>query len=721
MAAPAHLSPADDALTWAQQYLPNTQSSVITALPWESSYRVYDAQQAACLRSFPSADQHSINNILSLAKYFPQQTPSIIASSPESNAVLLERNSLINLGNTPSDTQRQRLLHTYASLQAEALQQAGLLNALPHLNTDLLLLEVLDFLNPATDSKTGVNASYFMPDAREAQGYHAALSHRAELIQTVLSQAKRLPATLNHCQLYNHNAFENYQGQVLIDHWEAACIGPAGLSLSQLFNSCTYIKQALHHDKSSQDKHLFTYLRHLAEQHYTDLPTLVECLPAAAFAGVMQRLLQFAHKPLDEFDYKKYVNQQIRDAVEDLVHYCDQLVIHGDREQLLHYSQDYVANGAPWRGATLLDAYLVEHPSDIELRHRLTDLHLSMGNWQDAIVTAQEILQMANDSPTAHHMLAIAYMKNCQPELAIREFEITASLAPDMPEVQANIEKCSQLIYWQDRARVPHLAPTLALTDQEREQQQVPSEKLDLAINMFKEHGYTVIQNAFDKQRVQNISQQVFGKYDSYFEDRYYSDNLVLGDKRRMVTLDVEGEINHPSIYGSHIIDTMMSALLDNNYVLGGVNAVVSLPGSKNQGLHKDYAPLFPNDDEKYFVTPPFAIAVLIPLINMTHAHGVTSFRKGSHLVPEQMPFHMPTQDPLLQLGDCVVFDYRTAHEGLANHTSAVRPMLSLIYHRIWFRDAMNYEQQTPVSIAKTELAKVPEAMKHLFKWVEAC
>ena len=41
--------------------------------------------------------------------------------------------------------------------------------------------------------------------------------------------------------------------------------------------------------------------------------------------------------------------------------------------------------------------------------------------------------------------------------------------------------------------------------------------------------------------------------------------------------------------------------------------------------------------------------------------------------------------------GDAIIFDYRTFHRGMPNHSGARRPLLYQTYSRPWFRDEHNF------------------------------
>lgn len=717
-------TPDETALAWANEHFTIQHQQLIADHPWSRVFRLEGKTETAFLKLFPRGDTLALEKNQLINQYFPDNTPSIQASDTALGVLLSKSDKSIPLGNFSSEQQLKRLLNTYAQIQAKATQFDELYQRLPRLNVTTLLTDLLDYLNPEKSLEKGVNAHYFMDDPRESLGYFIALSSRRAMLENYLQKAMCLPMTLNHCDLHTDNVSETEAGNMLFYDWDDAMIGPAGMSLYRLFHSCSQIAKRFDADHETDDSfkihHAFIdhYLDSLNQHNYDSLCTLEESLAASVCAGMIQSMLSYKHYPDEDYEYKKYVSELIRDRVEDIVHLCDMLALK-NRAQVLYYANDYEQNNAPWRSIYLLNEYAARHPNDVAIHQRQAELEIQSGRWACASTSLQKILAINPVDANTRTQLGIALLKSGNAEQAIRELEIALQTDPNQSMALDYIGKASELLHWKNRAAIPHLAPTLALSNEEKEHNLVAEEKLGLAINLFREHGMLVVENAFPRALMKDIAKQVFEHYDHYFENRKYEDNLVLGDKRRMVTLSIEGALNDPRLYGSQIIRGMMSNLLDEDYVMGGLNAVVSLPGSKDQGLHKDYSPLFKSEQNKeHHVTPPFAVAMLMPLIDMRYEHGTTSFRKGSHLVPEQMPFDMPTQEPLLKMGDCMIFDYRTAHEGLANRSDEVRPLLCLIHHRIWFRDALNYRQQKDVMITPEELEKVPEDLKSLFQWV---
>ncbi len=726
MTANRRFTKDDVAFDWVQSRFNVQAKELIADHPWSKVFRLQGEVETAYLKLVPTDNKKTLETSTLIHHYFADIAPEIRASDKALGLLILREHVGIPLNELSSEIQLRKLLQTYAGMQAKAMSYDEILNRLPSVNITTLLQDLLGFLNAESSPEEGYAGGGFFLDAEESKNYALALSLRQSLLVPLLEAAMQLPNTLNHGDLHTENVAEGSDGAMIIYDWDDACIAPAGLSLHLLFNGCSIIAELLTGETATADRDeafyqrqrlLQVYIDTLVDAGYTDKKTLNDAIQGSVLAGTILSIINYSQFPDDDNDYKENIAKIIRNRLEDIVHLCDIQALK-TRQNTLHYANDYLANGVPWRAYYLLEQYAIQHRNDADIHQRLADLCMQGHQWEEAIANYTAVVALMPDSVEAYYNLGLALLKNLQPELAIPQFENILRYTPNNEAALHYLEQANYILHSQNGAKIPHLAPTIRLTEQEMDNNLIETENLDLALSFFNDYGNVVVRNAFPVELIDAISELVYTKYSNYFEDKEYEDNLVLGDKRRMITLDIEGVLNTPRLYGSQVLVGMMKELLAKDYVLASCNATISLPGAKDQGLHKDYTPLFKNADESTHVTPPFAIAMLIPLLDMTPELGVTAMRKASQLVPEQMPFDMPVQAPVLNKGDGIIFDYRTAHEGLANRSDQVRPLLCLVFHRIWFRDALNYDQQKDVSISQQEFEKVPEDLKHLFKWV---
>ncbi|NNE58722.1 MAG: phosphotransferase [Hellea sp.] len=257
--------------------------------------------------------------------------------------------------------------------------------------------------------------------------------------------------------------------------------------------------------------------------------------------------------------------------------------------------------------------------------------------------------------------------------------------------------------------------PEVKFSDLERDLGVCTRENAKLAAKIYKEQGVVLLSNALDRSMLADCHEHLLETYDEYFQDKRPKDSLRVGNKRFMITLSVEGPINQPNFYAPPTIMPVLERLLSDKLILGSLVAVTSLPGAKNQSRHRDHHALFPEVGVK---SPPFATSVMLPLIHMDEEVGATRLFKGTHLQPTDIANKMPEQDPVVPVGSCFLMDYRVQHMGMANKSKdKIRPVLTLIFQRPWFRDYVNYDNQERLIIPDGEYDKIPEIHRPLFDW----
>jgi len=140
-----------------------------------------------------------------------------------------------------------------------------------------------------------------------------------------------------------------------------------------------------------------------------------------------------------------------------------------------------------------------------------------------------------------------------------------------------------------------------------------------------------------------------------------------------------------------------VEALLGPDYAPLYDSAIVSVPSAKTQEMHCDNGHLFPHSEEH--VRTPHCVTVICPLIDVTEDNGPTEFWPGSHYeaVAKEMfeerartGAHIPSKSSLQlagAVGDCILFDTRTVHRGMANAAKEKRPILYIAYARPWYTE----------------------------------
>ena len=265
--------------------------------------------------------------------------------------------------------------------------------------------------------------------------------------------------------------------------------------------------------------------------------------------------------------------------------------------------------------------------------------------------------------------------------------------------------------------------PTLTFGPVEKKGRIIFPQTLEKAKKLFLENGTLLIKNVFSSNYIQKLNDEYTDTYSKYLQDKKFDDALKVGDKRTMITVSLDGVFNDPEFYANPLIYPLLQYLLSPNMIVGSFGSVTSLPGAREQHIHRDLPHIFDQPDvypggEKVLpYLPPYAITVITPLVPVNELNGTTRMWLGSHLVTMEKTMDQPISDPIAEAGDVILFDYRLLHTGLANKSNEVRPILYSVYSRPWFRDYINYRKQESLIIPAEEYEKIPKKYLQLFSW----
>ena len=177
-----------------------------------------------------------------------------------------------------------------------------------------------------------------------------------------------------------------------------------------------------------------------------------------------------------------------------------------------------------------------------------------------------------------------------------------------------------------------NIVPTVRLPSEESGNEVIGRETLRNTVDLFYNNGVLLLHNVFSACFVESLHAAYISRYSAYFEDKEHADALPVGDKRFMVTVEVDGLFNTPYLYANPGAFAIIRHLIGEDCILGSFGSVVSLPGAEAQHVHRDHPGLF-GDDRIDSVVPSFAVTMLVPLIEMNEINGTTRTFKGSHVV----------------------------------------------------------------------------------------
>jgi hypothetical protein len=263
------------------------------------------------------------------------------------------------------------------------------------------------------------------------------------------------------------------------------------------------------------------------------------------------------------------------------------------------------------------------------------------------------------------------------------------------------------------------LIPTAQFSSEETGSGIWRPDRLTTALDSFRSRGCLWIQGAFQPSFIHLLNAAFMEGEGNRIQDEAATRNLVVGDRRLMVPVELKGPFNDPELYAPPLVCAFMEGTLGLEFRLGGFGVVVSLPGARDQHIHSDHPALFgmPIDD----FLPSFAVTMIVPMVDMNAMNGATRVWEESHLtryhaanagIPMDKRNH---EDPFTRVGDCLLMDYRLHHAGLENRSDAARPILYITYFRPWFKDYVNYRKHPPLTFGEGEYDKVPAELKPLF------
>ena len=100
---------------------------------------------------------------------------------------------------------------------------------------------------------------------------------------------------------------------------------------------------------------------------------------------------------------------------------------------------------------------------------------------------------------------------------------------------------------------------------------------------------------------------------------------------RYYLTLPWEPPFSNPDVFAHPAILAVLERVLESKFVMVQLGADTPLYGSQYQPIHRDFPPLFSEE----FVTPLYAVAVNVPLVEVTKDRAPFEMARGTHRIPK--------------------------------------------------------------------------------------
>lgn len=712
------------ALKWASSFFPFSEYCLQYETPLARSYFLQSHAASAKLTVMPPRQASGMSAVAALGQRFPDLVPAVIAHDPSLGTILFE-----DWQGQPipdDDVGHQAILARYAGLQSDMLTETQLLAGFPQSKL-LTLAPALVHLfapDPSRSSDTIVHGGDILGKST-CDGYRRAFALRMHIIEQAIARSAQMPLTINHGNPQPECFVRLPQQGFAIDSWESADIGPAGMSLHAQFGGCANVFETLRdlngepgsEQASSEASRIIAYVDALELRDYASRRDIRAGLPGAVAAGVIERILQCACAYDNRGADRRELRSEIKLHLSDLLDFCDLHAV-ADRDTAFACAQDYRLHGRLSRSEEILRTYCSMHRDDPAAHALLGAVLRERGKLNIAVSAYRISAKLAPDDAKLHMALGEVLLQSLQFDDATAAFQEARRLGENSREIDLSVARAGELRACHDNALQDEVMPTVSIESDERKAGSWHSARLALALKLFRQYGVLAIQNAFDPQAIQACNTHFIEHYGSHFSDRPQADALKIGNKRYQISITLEGPFNNPEVYANPFILTLMEQLLGDNFALGCTVCATSLPGARNQHLHKDHEALFVRDaDNKSVTLPSFGITTMVPLVDLDRQIGTTRVKKGSHLLERDASRELPDQLPLVPVGSCFLMDMRLSHQGLANRSQTIRPILNMVFQRYWFHDAKNFTKHPPLHVPASEYQRIPTQFRRLFNW----
>jgi ectoine hydroxylase-related dioxygenase (phytanoyl-CoA dioxygenase family) len=261
----------------------------------------------------------------------------------------------------------------------------------------------------------------------------------------------------------------------------------------------------------------------------------------------------------------------------------------------------------------------------------------------------------------------------------------------------------------------PPMISRIVLSDAERAAGALQSETIEHASRCFRKEGAIIVEDIVDTALIVR-ARQAFGA--AYAESCCEREDVArVGGQRFMITVNLEPPFDDPQLFANPYLLPILSAALDDNFVIGAFGVVCALPSAPAQHVHDDGGNLFQRPDIDRLL-PTAAITVVIPLLEMNAVNGTTALWLGSHR--DSRVLSGEASEPTVHEGSCMLWDFRLKHGGTPNRGPLPRPLLYLTYCRRWFVDHINFNnwkqnrRQKPLLASKHFVSGLSEQHQHL-------
>jgi hypothetical protein len=242
---------------------------------------------------------------------------------------------------------------------------------------------------------------------------------------------------------------------------------------------------------------------------------------------------------------------------------------------------------------------------------------------------------------------------------------------------------------------------------------------LEDAAACVREHGVIAIKDAIPPAATAAILADFQTRYAVHMKPGQTNlfRNFQPDPLRAQLPMAIDGPVANPQIFAPPAIVALARHMMGQDLIIGEMGVVISHPGAGPQGVHRDSNFLYGDLDIEIGL-PPFAMTMLVPLLDVTPSMGPTEFWLGTHMERDRKvtESRTPVSVPL-NTGSVTLCDARILHRGGTNVSGPVRPTIYFSFHRPWYQELPGYERKPQVMVTPAMLQRLPEAYRPMFAW----
>jgi hypothetical protein len=106
--------------------------------------------------------------------------------------------------------------------------------------------------------------------------------------------------------------------------------------------------------------------------------------------------------------------------------------------------------------------------------------------------------------------------------------------------------------------------------------------------------GTLILEDIVEPTLIREAREAFVQRYDRYLDGREHDDALQVGNRRLMITVDLEPPFERRELIANPWLCPILSAAFQGEFVLAAYGVVCSMPGASRQSIHQDGGDIFP-------------------------------------------------------------------------------------------------------------------------------